>query len=129
MMRDLASNVGARESVRPAVHGDTVTGQTVDTRGFQSAAVVIAGGAIVGAGNFTPKLQHSTTTENGDFADVAAADLVGEFVAAMVANTVYVVGYTGPRRYLRVVLTKNSGTSIAASAVVVLGNAGLRPAA
>ena len=90
---------------------------------------MIATGAIVGSGDFTPKLQHSHTTTGGDFADVPAGDLVGEFVEELEANETYRVGYVGGRRYLRAVLTKNDGTSIAASAVIVLGRAGKKPAA
>jgi hypothetical protein len=39
------------------------------------------------------------------------------------------VGYAGFKRYLRVVVTKNSGTSIAAGAVLVKGHAAQRPVA
>lgn len=37
------------------------------------------------------------------------------------------VGYIGNKRYLRTVLTKNGGTSIAAGAVVIKGHAHQRP--
>jgi len=128
-LRDLRNNLGAAESVRPAVHADSVTGEIVDTRGFDSAMVLVQTGAIAGAGDFTPKLQHSDTTTGGDFADVESADLLGKFPAILTANGVTRVGYAGPKRYLRAVLTKNGGTSIAASASVVLGHPHQRPVA
>jgi len=128
-LRDLRNNLGAAESVRPAVHAASVTGEIVDTRGFDSAMVLVQTGAIVGAGDFTPTLQHSDTTTGGDFADVEAADLLGEFPVILTANGVTRVGYAGPKRYLRVVLTMNGGTSIAASASVVLGHPHQRPVA
>ncbi|MBH0239127.1 hypothetical protein [Methylobrevis albus] len=121
-MRDLASNISAVQVVAPAVLTATNTSAAVDLLGFNSAAVVINTGAIVSAGNFTPKLQESDTTTGGDFTDVAAAHLVGTFPSALAAASVYRVGYVGTKRYIRTVLTLNSGTSIAAGAVVIKGN-------
>jgi hypothetical protein len=128
-MRDLARNLAVRESVRPSIATSTVTGEIVDTRDFESAMVAITVGAVAGSGNQTPKLQHSDTTTGGDFTDVTAADLQGSFPSVLAQNTVYKVGYVGPKRYLRVVITHNSGTSVAHSAVIVLGNAAQRPVA
>lgn len=128
-MRDLANNIGVVQAVAPAVLTATNTSAAIDLLGFNSAAVIINTGAIAGSGNFTPKLQESDTTTSGDFTDVVAADLVGEFPAALAAASVYKVGYTGNKRYLRTVLTLNSGTSIAASAVIVKGRAASRPVA
>jgi hypothetical protein len=127
-MRDLASNLALRESIRPAVHSAaTVTGETVDTRGFESAMVAITVGAVASSGNVTPKLQHSLDgSTNWD--DVTAGDLIGAFPAALVTNTTYKVGYRGGRRYVRVFGTLNSGTSVAYSAVLVLGNPAQKPA-
>lgn len=126
-MRDLARNLAVQESIRPAVHSAaTVTGETVDTRGFESAMVAITVGAVAGAGNVTPKMQHSLDGSTG-WDDVAAADLHGSFPAVLAANTTYKAGYRGGRRYVRAFGTLNSGTSVAYSAIVLLGNAGQRP--
>ncbi|MCK9542481.1 MAG: hypothetical protein M0R03_10690 [Novosphingobium sp.] len=128
-MRDLANNLGAVQAVAPAVLTATNTSAAIDLAGFESAAVVINTGAIAGDGDFTAKLQESATTTSGDFADVGAADLVGTFPASLEADAVVKVGYIGNKRYLRTVITKNSGTSIAAGAVVIKGNAHSRPVA
>lgn len=125
-LRDLVSNVALRESVRPAVHTASVNGESVDTRGFDSAMVAIAVGAIAASGNMTPKLQSSDN--NSTWADVTADDLEGSFPASLEATSVVKVGYRGPARYLRAVMTLNSGTSVATSAMIVLGNAHQRPA-
>jgi hypothetical protein len=126
-MRDLANNIQTVQAVAPAVQSATVTSAAIDLLGFESAAVVINTGAIVSSGDFTAKLQESDTTESGDFADVDAAHLVGALPAALVAGSVVKQGYIGHKRYIRVVLTKNSGTSIAAGVVVVKGHAHERP--
>lgn len=126
-LRDLVSNLAVRESIRPAVATGSVTGEIVDVRGFTSAMVAIAVGAIAGSGNQTAKLQHSHTTTGGDFEDVAAGELSGEFPAALAENSVVEVGYAGSRRYLRIVVTHNSGTSVARSGVIILGHAAQKP--
>lgn len=126
--RDLYSNIGVVQAVAPAVLTATNTATGVDLRDFNSATVVINTGAIAGAGNFTPKLQESDEAA-ANYADVTAADLLGSFPAALAADSVYKVGYKGNKRYVRTVLTLNSGTSIAASAVIVRGHANLAPVA
>lgn len=126
-MRDLANSIGAEQVVAPAVLSATNTSGAVDTLGFGSIALVIHSGAIVSSGDFTAKLQASDTTTSGDFADVAAADLVGEFPASLSADSVVKVGYIGDKRYLRTVITKNGGTSIAAGVVAIKGRALDRP--
>lgn len=121
-MRDLASNIGPVQVVAPAVLSATNTSAVIDLLGFESAAIVINTGAIDTAGDFTAKLQESDTTTPGDFADVAAAHQVGTFPASLAADSVVKVGYIGTKRYLRTVITKNSGTSIAAGAVLIKGH-------
>jgi len=127
-MRDLASNVGLNQAVEPQVLSATTTSSGIDLAGFNSAMVIIATGAIVGAGDFTPKLQESDVLGSG-YTDVAAADLKGTFPTTLAASSVIKVGYIGNKRFVRVVLTKNGGTSIAAGAVIAKGNAATRPAA
>ncbi|WP_066715929.1 MULTISPECIES: hypothetical protein [Hyphomicrobiales] len=126
-MRDLSHNVGIVQAVAPAVLTATNTSAAIDLLGFDSAMVVVNTGAIVSSGNFTPKLQESDTTTSGDFTDVAAADLTGTFPAALSAASVIKVGYIGNKRYIRTVLTLNSGTSIAASATVIKGHPASAP--
>lgn len=125
--RDLYNNVSVVSSVVPAVLTATATGTGIDGRGFQSVTYVINTGAIAGSGNFTPKIQESD--DNSSFTDIAAADMLGSFPAALSASTAIRVGYKGNKRYTRAVLTLNSGTSIAAGAVAVLGHAELAPVA
>lgn len=128
-MRDLASNIGTVQAIAPAVLTATTTGEVIDLAGFNSAAVVINTGAIAGDGDFTAKVQESDTTTPGDFADVVAADLIGSFPASLPAASVIRIGYIGTKRYVRVVVTKNGGTSIGLGAVVVQGSAAQRPVA
>lgn len=128
-MRDLATEIGPVNAIAPAVLSATVTGDAIDLNGFNAAAVVISTGAIAGSGDFTPTVQESDTTTPGDFTAVAAADMAGTLPATLAANTTAKASYIGYKRYIRVVLTKNSGTSVAASAMVVKSRADSRPVA
>lgn len=120
-MRDIAPNIAVVQAVAPAVLSATNTSAAIDLLGFDSAAVVINTGAIVSAGDFTAKLTECDTS-GGTYTDVAAANLVGTFPASLEADSVVKVGYIGNKRYLKTVITKNGGTSIAAGAVIVKGH-------
>jgi hypothetical protein len=126
--KDLVDNIGVTLAVSPAVLTATNTSAAIDLAGFEGATVVITAGAIAGAGNFTPKLQESDVSGSG-FTDVAAKDLLGSFPAVLVADTAYKVGYKGAKAFIKTVLTLNSGTSIAASAVVIKSHARSKPVA
>ncbi|AKI01428.1 hypothetical protein IMCC20628_02732 [Hoeflea sp. IMCC20628] len=128
-MRDIYSDFGIAATIAPAVQAATIKGTAVDTKGFGSAMLAINTGAIVGDGLYSVKLQESDTTTDGDFADVASADLLGELPAALAAATAYKQGYIGSKRYIRALITKASGTSIAAGAVVMLGHPNMAPVA
>lgn len=128
-MRDLASNIGVAASLVPATQSTTAKGTAVDLRDYDSAALVVTTGAIVSAGLYVMSMQESDTTTDGDFTDVTADDMVGTLPASLAASTTYKVSYVGNKRYIRAVITKTSGTSIDAGAVVVLGNAHRSPVA
>lgn len=128
-MKDSFSDLGIVASLAPAVVADTTKGSHADLRGFNSALLVINTGAIVGAGDYVVALQESDTTTDGDFVNVNAKDLLGALPGTLEANKTYKQGYVGNKRYIRAVITKTSGTSIAAGAVIVVGNAALSPVA
>lgn len=127
-MRDLSSRLGVVTALSPAVQATTVNGVAVDLMGFNGAMFVLQTGAIVGSGDFTAKLQESDTSGSG-YTDVAATDLIGSFPATTLADAAVKVGYIGNKRYTRIVLTKNGGTSIAAGATAIRGHAESRPIA
>ncbi|TNB46437.1 hypothetical protein FF124_18115 [Martelella lutilitoris] len=124
-MRDLANNIGVAAALEPAVLAATTNGAAIDLIGFGSAVLVLNTGAIAGAGNFTAKLQESDDGEN--FNDVDPYHLVGAFPDKLAASAIVKVGYRGFRRHVRIAVTKNGGTSIAISAVVIKGSAAQRP--
>lgn len=128
-MRDMYSNIGAVLALVPAVKTAAGEGPAIDLRGFNRAAIVVTTGAIVSDGDFGVKLQESDTTDNGDFADAVADVVTSNAPATLEANAAYKLGYTGYKRYVRLALTKAGGTSIAAGAVAVLGDALNRPVA
>ena len=122
-------NLNLCGTVAPAGDADTVGGLVGLNEGTISSCTftgTVCGsgntGAIAGDGLFVITMQESNTTTDGDFADVAAGDLLGTLPAAIEANTAYKQGYKGNKRYIRAVITKTSGTSIAAGAIFALGH-------
>jgi hypothetical protein len=127
-MRELASNLKVLPALSPAVQAATINGVAIDMLGFGSAAFILTTGAIVGSGDFSAKLQESDVSGSG-YTDVAAVDQIGSFAATAVADATAKVSYIGTRRFARLVLTKATGTSIAAGAIAILGRASSRPVA
>ncbi len=127
-MKDIYSELGIVAAVVPATLTATNTSAAIDLQGFYGAMVIIQTGAIGGSGNFTPKLTECATS-GGTYTDVAAADLNGSFTDPLAASSVYKVGYRGNKRYIKTVLTLNSGTSIVAGVVVVKGAPAIAPVA
>ncbi|MCO5129282.1 MAG: hypothetical protein M9932_01790 [Xanthobacteraceae bacterium] len=128
-MKDTYNDNKVVASLAPAVQSATLKGSTVDLQGFGSALLVVNTGAIAGAGDYSIAIQHSDTTTDGDFVNVTAADLLGTLPTTLGDSKTYKQGYRGGKRYLRAVITKASGTSIAAGAVFVLGHPALAPVA
>jgi hypothetical protein len=131
-MRDLAHNIGAVLALAPAVQSAATSGPAIDTKGFNSIAIVVSTGAVAGDGDFGLAIQHSDTTTSGDFVDAPAGTFTSNAPATLAATSAYKLGYAGGaslKRYLRLSLTKAGGTSIAAGAVAVLGNAADKPVA
>src|SRR5690606_23907444 len=75
VMKDGISGLGLVASLVPAVVTATTKGSHADLQGYNAATLIITTGAIAGDGVFDVKLQHADTTDDGDFSDVAAADL------------------------------------------------------
>ena len=125
-MSDLKNNITAVLALSPAVHSATkADASIIDLQGAGSATVVINTGAIAGAGDYTISLRHGDASDLSGDAAASGDDLLGAFPATLAADTSYAVGYRGGKRYVRVVITKNSGTSIAAGAVIVKGHLAL----
>lgn len=125
-MSDLKNNITAVLALSPAVHSATkADASIIDLQGSGSATVIVNTGAIAGSGDYTISLRHGDAADLSGDAAASGDDLLGAFPATLAADTSYAVGYRGGKRYVRVVITKNSGTSIAAGAVIVKGHLSL----
>lgn len=131
-LHSLKPNIGAKQGSAPAVVTATtaLTNNGIDLVGFDSATALINTGAIVGAGDFSVKLQESDTNAS-DFTDVSAADLDSDITttATMAQNTVYRIGYKGVKRYLNAIFVKNGGTSIIVGVIILKSHAHQAPVA
>lgn len=125
-MSDLKNNITAVLALSPAVHSATkADAPIIDLQGAGSATVIVNTGAIAGAGDYTVSLRHGDASDLTGDAAASGDDLLGAFPATLAADSTYAVGYRGGKRYVRVVITKNGGTSIAAGAVIVKGHLAL----
>ena len=68
MTKDLHTNIAVVSAIATAVLSADETGAALDRQGFDSAAFAIVTGAVVGAGDFAARMQHSDTETPGDFA-------------------------------------------------------------
>lgn len=120
-IRDMVSNTSVTPTLLPAARvTGTATGLAVDLRGYDAAMISVAFGAYTD-GTHTPALHHSA--DGTAYTVVAASDLQGSFTAVnSVAGggTVQSVGYIGPARYVRIVMTVSGATSGALSAASVV---------
>lgn len=125
-LRSIKPNLATKVGQSPAVltaSSAALTTNGVDLVGFDSAMVIVNVGAIVGAGIFNVKLQESDTNLAASWTDVAASDMDIDIAtsAPLVTGTVYRLGYLGTKRYINVVFTYVSGTSVSLSATIVKG--------
>ena len=135
-VRDLYSQLAAVTSLASATQSDPavpVNGSGVDLANYSSAVVVFDAGTLTGSSTptITPQIQESD--DDVTYTAVAAADLDGGVLPAIVAAndaSLYLRGYRGNKRYLRVAITAKGGTSPAlpCAAVIVRGHARVTPA-
>lgn len=126
-MKDVSYTSVVRAAINPAVRTADATSVAVDLQGFNSARAVVTTGAAVSAGQFSAKVRECDTS-GGTYSDVAADDLNGAFPATLTPNDVVQVGYRGNKRFIKVVLTYISGTSLICGANVTLSKPDVTPA-
>jgi hypothetical protein len=126
MRPNLYENTTAVRTLSPAVRTATATGITVDRQqsgtSFQDAMVVVSTGTITD-GTHTVEVQDSP--DGTTWTPVADAFLQGAepAIAAADDDKIFVIGYLGDQRYLRIVISAAGTTSGGAvGAVIVLGN-------
>lgn len=135
-MRDLHNNIDVREALETIVVNNDTEGKGVgiDLKGYNACEFAVAvgqsGDTLSGSVLLALKLQHSDTDVDGDYADVAAADLLGGVSGANFGTiddpaedgVVVQVGYVGSKRFVRLIVdttgTHTNGTPIGAVAIL-----------
>jgi len=131
-MKDIYHDLLVTKTIDPVLGKTTQTGSAVDLQGFEGALMVahvgLSGDTLSGSIKMTVSFQESDTTTSGDFANVAAADLLGGANDVVIDDAdedeiVVTRGYLGSKRYVRILVTyagtHTNGTPI--SAVVIKG--------
>ena len=135
-MRDFASNVVVAPLWDPI---DLGTGDTpkvseiIDMQGANALLMVLSFGSIADTdATFVLLVEDGDNSSLTDNAAVADAYLTGTEVGAAPLfsddNKVWKIGYTGPKRYVRLTLTPTNNTgAILTSAVAIKGSLNLMP--
>ncbi|MFD9047682.1 hypothetical protein [Streptomyces zaomyceticus] len=125
-MKDAYNSITVRETLPIATRTASANGTGVDRAAggamFQDALVIVHTGTITD-GTHAVDVQESD--DNSSFTSVAASELQGAEPSIVAAddNKMYVVGYKGLKRYLRVAVTASGTTSGGVyGASVVLAN-------
>ena len=114
--KDLKNDINVEPGILPvAVTTAGSTGVDVDTRGFETVTLIGQADTAF-AGTFTIQEGDSTTA----YSNAGADDIIGTNGVAAVAGDIVTLGYTGSKRYVRVVATCSSAGDAAAS--FILGN-------
>lgn len=121
-IRSLANLLKFSVTVPPqVVTADVAVTTWIDTRDFDSAALVAISGAIVSSGLVLPVAREADDSSGTGAADVAAADLEGAF-ANLAASETQKVTYRGSKRFIGIRFDHVSGTSVACAGLVVNGH-------
>ena len=131
-MKDIYHDLLVVKTIDPVLGKTTQTGAEVDLQGFEGALMAAhvgqSGDTLSGSIKMTVSFQESDTTTSGDFANVAAADLLGGANDVVIDDAtedevIVTRGYLGSKRYVRILVTyagtHTNGTPI--SAVVIKG--------
>jgi len=131
-MKDIYHDLLVVKTIDPVLGKTTQTGAEVDLQGFEGALMAAhvgqSGDTLSGSIKMTVSFQESDTTTSGDFANVAAADLLGGANDVVIDDAtedevIVTRGYLGSKRYVRILVTYDgthtNGTPI--SAVVIKG--------
>lgn len=132
-MRSIFDAVKNIQAVDPVAASSAQTSAAIDTKGFNSGAVVITNGAATGTPtSYTvdAKVQHCDTS-GGSYTDVTGATIT-QIIADSKIATIRLSGFgTSLKRYIKVVVTPamTGGTSPKAlvGATVQLGRAEREP--
>lgn len=122
------SDLSSALSIKFASRDVSVNGEEVDLQEYEAAMIVVISG-IIGARGADITLEESDTSGSG-YTAVAAGDLKGSGPSIVNANddTTWTFGYTGTKRYIRVVGTATGSTGAGIyGAAVVRGHARAAP--
>jgi len=126
--RDIHTNIDSALAIKPDQYasGETNSEGAVDLQGYGSAAIRVVVGAVDTAG-VTIKVQERDS-ESDDWADADDDHLQGSNARELEsddAESVVEMGYTGYKRYIRVLADASTGDAHLA-AVVERGHPGVR---
>lgn len=111
-LRDLANNIKVKKMIEPQTNDtNELTSQVINTVGYGGCAVVLSVGNVE-TEDMKVKLQECNTND-GNFEDVEEIDIKNEH-----ENSNILWGYTGEKKYIRVVTDDTGNADIAVNAIL-----------
>lgn len=141
-MRDLHNNVDIIATIEPVAVGATnatLSGNVIDTRGYDAVEISLSYGAITATNaTITPVILHGDVT--GTMTSCADTDLLGTEAAAGIAaaatrvdgvseNVTKRIGYIGGKRYVQASMTNTVTAATPVAANIILHRAHNAPVA
>jgi hypothetical protein len=147
-IRDGYSNFGFFNAMSPITLTDATaeTGYTVDTKGYETATMVVYVGSCTSAGAFgaanfwqlmlehynstaaawsecyPSQMIHSVVGQNGAYSGLDSG-IFQSLVEVTARSTIYAVGYKGPHRFIRLRISCEGAPSLfSVAAICVCGN-------
>ncbi len=106
--------------------GDTQTGLTIDTAGYESVVFLVYFGAITATAVTTIKLQYGNASDLSDVADIANSSIsvpdTGDNEGWLSVEV-----FRPTKRYLRVAVVRATANAVINGAVVLMGRATIQP--
>ena len=128
---DLRSNIMQQYVIGPDTsvsNNDNTIGAIVDRLGYESLTYIIQTGTIEDSdATLTPVLLECAVSDCSDNTIAAAGNLIGTIAGATFAatgdNAVKSIGYSGSKRYTRLIITPGANTGAARfNAIGILGH-------
>jgi len=133
MTNDLYNKIATEKAIEYQQVTGAVTGETIDTQGYQSImfSILLAAVATADGSNYlTITLYEGDASDMSDESAVAAAYVQGSAVInnTALANTIKEIGYTGYKRYLRLKIAETGTADASMSAIAIKGDPLVTPA-
>jgi hypothetical protein len=109
--------------------GDTQTGNTIDTAGYESIVFIVYLGTLTAGAVTTIKLQYGNASNASDMADIPNSSISVPQATGGNVGWWSVELHRPTKRYVRVAVVRATANAVINGADVIMGRAAVQPAA